>query len=74
MGATTTVYEAAELLKKFLPEARFDIGPGYLPAWDRQVEFDLTRSARDLGYVPDWPLTKGLEAQIEWIRKGMSNG
>ena len=56
------------LLEKFLPDARFEIGPGYLPDWDRQVQFDLTRSTRDLGYVPAWELEKGLQTQIDWIR------
>jgi UDP-glucose 4-epimerase len=67
-GDPVTVFETAELLKKFLPDARFDIGPGYLPDWDRQVQFDLSRSTRDLGYVPAWELEKGLQTQIEWIR------
>jgi UDP-glucose 4-epimerase len=62
------VYETAQLLTKLLPDARYDIGPGYLPEWDRQVQFDLSRSARDLGYVPEWALEDGLEKQIEWIR------
>ena len=67
-GDRMTVFETAELLAKLLPEAKFDIGPGYLPDWDRQVQFDLSRSERDLGYVPQWALEKGLEKQIEWIR------
>lgn len=67
-GSRVTVSETAALLQRYLPDARFDIGPGFLPAWDRQVEFDLTNSTRDLGYVPAWPLEKGLETQIEWIR------
>jgi UDP-glucose 4-epimerase len=67
-GDRTTVLETAELLTRFLPDARFDIGPGYLPDWDRQVQFDLTRSTRDLGYLPAWELEKGLQSQIEWIR------
>lgn len=67
-GDRMTVFETAELLAKFLPQAKFDIGPGYLPDWDRQVQFDLSRSERDLGYAPQWPLEKGLEKQIEWIR------
>jgi UDP-glucose 4-epimerase len=67
-GDRITVFEIAELLAKLLPDAKFDIGPGYLPDWDRQVQFDLSRSERDLGYVPQWALEKGLEKQIEWIQ------
>ncbi|CDO31571.1 polysaccharide biosynthesis family protein [Mycobacterium vulneris] len=72
-GDRMTVFETADLLKKFLPDARFDIGPGYLPDWDRQVQFDLSRSERDLGYVPGWALEKGLEKQIDWLR-GQAHG
>ena len=77
-----TVLETAELLTRFLPDARFDIGPGYLPDWDRQVQFDLTRSTRDLGYLPAWELEKGLRvadrmdpvhrAALTKSRKGIS--
>ncbi|MDR3659411.1 MAG: NAD-dependent epimerase/dehydratase family protein, partial [Mycobacterium sp.] len=67
-GDRMTVFDTAALLSKFLPDARFDIGPGYLPDWDRQVQFDLSRSKRDLGYIPAWALEKGLEKQIEWIK------
>ena len=58
----------AALLEKHLPAARYEIGPGFLPNWDRQTEFDLSASARDLGYVPAWTFEDGLEKQIDWIR------
>jgi UDP-glucose 4-epimerase len=67
-GSRATVFETADLLRKFLPDAQFEIGPGFLPDWDRQVQFDLTNSKRDLGYVPAWSLEDGLAAQIDWIR------
>jgi UDP-glucose 4-epimerase len=67
-GDAMSVYETSELLAKLLPDARFEIGPGYLPDWDRQVRFDLSRSARDLGYMPAWALEDGLQQQIDWIR------
>jgi UDP-glucose 4-epimerase len=67
-GSQLTVFDTAALLAKFLPDARFDIGPGYLSDWDRQVEFDLSRSTRDLGYVPEWAIEDGLEQQIDWLR------
>jgi UDP-glucose 4-epimerase len=67
-GELITVYETARLLTKFLPDATFDIGPGYLPEWDRPVQFDLSRSTCDLGYSPQWTLEDGLQRQIDWIR------
>jgi UDP-glucose 4-epimerase len=67
-GHRMTVSETAALLQKYLPAACFEIGPGFLPQWDRQVEFDLTASSRDLGYVPAWSIEEGLQKQIDWIQ------
>jgi UDP-glucose 4-epimerase len=67
-GNRMTVSETAALLQKYLPAARFEIGPGFLPQWDRQVEFDLTASSRDLGYSPTWSIDEGVEKQIDWIQ------
>lgn len=67
-GRQITVAETAAMLTDALPGARFDIGPGTLPAWDVMGEFDLTATRRDLGYLPQWDLERGLVAQIDWIR------
>jgi UDP-glucose 4-epimerase len=67
-GCRTTVAETATLLEKLLPASRYEIGPGLLPQWDRQGEYDLSASNRDLGYTPQWTLERGLETQIEWLR------
>jgi UDP-glucose 4-epimerase len=67
-GRRITVTDTARMLEKLLPEARYDIGAGLLPAWDHQGDYDLSASERDLGYVPAWSLERGLDAQIDWIR------
>jgi UDP-glucose 4-epimerase len=67
-GRRLTVTDTARLLEELLPAARYDIGPGLLPQWDHQGEFDLSASARDFGYTPEWTLERGLSAQIDWIR------
>ena len=67
-GRQTTVSETARLLAERLPDSRYDIGPGLLPHWDRQGPYDLSASARDLGYVPEWTLERGLDSQIGWLR------
>jgi UDP-glucose 4-epimerase len=72
-GRRITVTETAQMLEKLLPDADYDIGPGLLPQWDHQGEYDLTASRRDLGYSPDWTLERGLEAQIDWIRSTESS-
>ena len=74
-GDRITVAATARLLAGRLPGSRYDIGPGFLPAWDRQGPYDLTASTRDLGYTPAWSLDRGLESQIVWLRsQEASNG
>jgi UDP-glucose 4-epimerase len=67
-GRQITVAEIARLLAERLPGSHYEIGPGFLPDWDRQGEYDLSASARDLGYTPAWTLERGLESQIDWLR------
>ena len=67
-GRRVTVAETATILEPLLPGSRYEIGPGLLPQWDHQGEFDLSAAERDLGYTPAWSLEKGLETQIAWIR------
>jgi UDP-glucose 4-epimerase len=72
-GRRVTVAETARLLEKALPASSYEIGPGLLPHWDHQGEYDLRASARDLGYTPAWTLEQGIEKQIEWIRSRGEN-
>jgi UDP-glucose 4-epimerase len=67
-GRQTTVAETARLLLERLPGSRYDIGPGFLPHWDRQGTYDLSASERDFGYTPAWTLERGLDSQIDWLR------
>lgn len=67
-GRQVTVTETADMLASLLPEAKFDIGPGLLPEWDRMGTFDLSAAERDLGYRPQWDLERGLRDQIAWLR------
>ncbi|KAA0077274.1 NAD-dependent epimerase/dehydratase family protein [Mycolicibacterium sp. P9-64] len=67
-GSRVTVDQLAHELVHLLPGSSYDIGPGFLPQWDRIGELDLSASTRDLGYTPQWTLQQGLSAQIDWIR------
>jgi UDP-glucose 4-epimerase len=67
-GQQITIAETARLLHERLPGSRYDIGPGFLPQWDRQGSYDLSASQRDLGYTPAWTLERGLDSQIDWLR------
>jgi UDP-glucose 4-epimerase len=63
-----TVAETARLLAGRIPGSRYEIGPGFLPDWDRLGPFDLSATTRDLGYRPAWSLERGLDSQIAWLR------
>jgi UDP-glucose 4-epimerase len=67
-GVRLSVSDTVRLLEKLLPGSSYEIGPGLLPQWDHQGEYDLSASGRDLGYTPAWTLERGLEVQIDWIR------
>ncbi len=62
-----TLAQTAELVRELVPGAKIEIGPGYLPQWDRMDPFDLTAAEHDLGYVPAWTLPEGLAATATWI-------
>jgi UDP-glucose 4-epimerase len=68
-GVRVTVAETARLLETLLPASHYEIGPGLLPEWDRQGTYDLSMSARDIGYVPAWTLERGVAALIDWLRE-----
>jgi UDP-glucose 4-epimerase len=67
-GRQVTVAETARLLEQRIPGSRYEIGPGFLPNWDRQGPYDLSASTRDLGYTPAWTLEQGIVKQIDWIK------
>jgi UDP-glucose 4-epimerase len=68
-GSQVTLGELADLIRVRLPAARIDLGPGHLPGWDRQGPFDISAAARELGYSPEWPLERGLDSYIAWLRE-----
>jgi UDP-glucose 4-epimerase len=67
-GRQVSVTETAAMLERLLPGAKFDIGPGLLPAWDHMGAFDVSAAERDLGYRPQWDLERGLGDQVDWLR------
>ncbi len=68
-GRQVRVAEVVELVKGRFPQAKIEVGPGYLTNWDRQGPFDISAAARDLGYEPAWTLEAGVDDYIAWLRQ-----
>lgn len=60
--------EAVAVIKKFIPQARIDIGPGH---WhlDRQGRWEIAAAARELGYKPTVKFESGLERYIDRLKQ-----
>jgi nucleoside-diphosphate-sugar epimerase len=67
-GRQCSLREAAELVRRAVPGADIEIGPGF---WhlDRQGEWDTGAAARDLGYAPAVPLDQGIASYASWLRE-----
>lgn len=67
-GERTTLSEAAAMIGRLVPGARIEIGAG---PWhlDRQGPWDISAIERDLGYVPECPIERGLPEYVEWLRE-----
>lgn len=66
-GERCTLSEAAAMIGRLMPDARVEIGDGF---WhlDRQGPWDISAIERDLGFVPEYPLERGLPEYVEWLR------
>ncbi|QJP12345.1 NAD(P)-dependent oxidoreductase [Starkeya sp. ORNL1] len=62
-----TLAETAVLLRKLIPDAQIDIGPGYCHL-DRQGPWDQSAAKREFGYAATFALEDGLTSYIEWLR------
>ena len=71
-GAGFTLKDAADEVKRLIPEADIQIGPGlhYLggPAHYYSV-YDITRAREDLGFSPQFSLGKAIEDYLETLKK-----
>ena len=67
-GSQVTLEQAAAVIRVLVPGAQISLGGGHLEQWDRQGEFDLSASRRDLSYEPEWSLQDGLTESIRSIR------
>jgi len=67
-GESVTILELVNQLRRFFPQAP---EPMFAPARPGDIRLsagDLVRAAESLGYRPAWPLHRGLQATVEWMR------
>ncbi|HEX6013066.1 MAG TPA: NAD(P)-dependent oxidoreductase [Geminicoccaceae bacterium] len=61
------VSDVVDLMRKLVPSADVEVGPGLIPELDVQGPFDCSAARRDLGYAPKWPLERGLAQYAQWL-------
>jgi UDP-glucose 4-epimerase len=59
--------DVLDLIRKLVPDAKIEMGPGLVMELDLQGRFDCSAARRDLGYVPGWPLERGLAQYVAWL-------
>jgi nucleoside-diphosphate-sugar epimerase len=67
-GPQVSLREAAEYVRRVLPEAVIELGPGF-GQLDRQGEWDTSLAAQELGYMPAIPLADGIAGYASWLRE-----
>ncbi len=66
-GEQVMLGDLANRIAGSYPTARISVGPGFWTGWDRQGPWNIDAASRDLGFVPQWPLDRGLKAYAEWL-------
>jgi len=67
-GKAFTLYQVAEMVKKQIPNAPIEIGPGDAGI-PRGAPLDLSRANKELGYKPQVSLEEGIKRLITWLKK-----
>ncbi|MEM3439434.1 MAG: NAD(P)-dependent oxidoreductase [Candidatus Bathyarchaeia archaeon] len=66
-GNQCTLWDLAEIVKSYIPNALIEIGPGFDVAEPIRGPLDLRRAKDELGYVPTYDLERGVRDYIEKI-------
>jgi nucleoside-diphosphate-sugar epimerase len=66
-GTYLTLGDVAAIVRKVLPSARIEMGPGGDPIDDVQTRFDLSAAERDLGFRPRIGLEEGIRSYAGWL-------
>lgn len=66
-GEQVTLADLASRIRAMYPAASISLGPGFWSGWDRQGPWDIEAASRDLGYLPQWSLERGLKHYADWL-------
>ncbi len=66
-GNQCTLWDLAEIVKRYAPNAIIEIGPGFDVAEPIRGPLDLRRAREELGYSPAYDLEEGVKDYIETI-------
>ena len=61
----------AELVFESFPKALIELGAN--PRRDKRGRFDLSAAERDLNWIPEWDIERGVNAYIEWFLANRAN-
>jgi len=80
-GRSCTVGDLVKIIKKILPQAEIEVGPGLLDYMGAPIgkgykmpqkgALDITRAKQDLGYTPKYDLETGLKKYITWFKQNI---
>ena len=60
--------DVLEIMRKLVPGAKMELGPGLVTELDLQGPFDCAAASRDFAYAPEWRLKQGLAQYAEWLK------
>ena len=63
-----TLRELADIVRKIVPNAVFEIGPGFDIAEPVRGPLNMTKAKEELGYEPQFPLEEGVKDYIEVLK------
>jgi UDP-glucuronate 4-epimerase len=67
-GTYLTMEEIAHAVKRVLPNADIELGPGSDPDDGVQPRFDISAVERDIGFRPSFTFEEGVRKYVAWLR------
>jgi UDP-glucose 4-epimerase len=69
-GRAVSLAEIADAITKAVPGTRMDFESKDLPTDSKEFAMENRRITEELGYVPEYPIERGIASFIEWIKEG----